>query len=134
MTEITRRGVLLIVLKSPEETSYGHPLLLDIKTLSSNIDTFDVDNQSDAMVVQMAEKFIQAINESILVIVDRGENLELNGINRLLANLSRATKKPSQTVYLGQNQDVMRFTNWLSMVQVSSEVALRKKVMEWANE
>lgn len=134
MTEITRRGVLLIVLKSPEETSYGHPLLLDIKTLSRNIDTFDVDNQSETMVLQMAEKFVQAVDESILVIMDKGENLQLNGINRLLANLSRVAKKPTQTMYLGHSQEVLRFKNWLSIVQLPSEVALRKKVIDWANE
>jgi hypothetical protein len=82
----------------------------------------------------MAEKYIETLDESLMVIVEKEGDLEINGIIRLLANLAKGNKKPNRTIYLGKNEKVIRFSHWLSMEQVSNESDLKFELGSWINE
>jgi hypothetical protein len=132
--EVKKRGILLIQLHAKDEFSYGSSILDEVKSIDENIALYDVDNYSESFVIQMAEKFLEALDESLMVILENDEKLELNGITRLLANLTKSAKKPNETLYMGKNESVLRFSHWLSIQQVSNESELKAKLTIWVTE
>jgi hypothetical protein len=132
--EENRKGILLILLKAKEDFSYGFPILDEVKIANKNIVCYDVDNYSESLVLQMAEKFLGTLNESVIVIVEKDEFLEINGVARLLANLAKNSKKPTKTIFLGKNESVLRFSHWLSIQQVSNENELKVELSTWVTE
>jgi hypothetical protein len=131
--EAKKKGLLVVKIRAKEEFSYGFPLLAAIKESDENIAFYDVDNYSESLVLQMAEKFIEELDECLLLILEKDEKLEINGVVRLLANLSKNAKKPTKTIYLGKNESVLRFSHWLSMQQVANEDDLKLELMNWIN-
>jgi vacuolar-type H+-ATPase subunit E/Vma4 len=132
--ETKKRGLLLIQLRTIDEFSYGFPLLEEVKATEKNMAFYDVDNYSESFVLQMAEKFLDALDESLLIILEKEESLEINGVARLLANLAKSAKKPNKTIYLGKNESVLRFSHWLSMQQVANENDLKHELANWVIE
>lgn len=128
------KGILVIHVNANAQHTYGHPYQALLQQSAKNIVTFDIDSHSEPYMIQLAEKFLQGVENKLVIFHVAPEGGKFESFIRLFTNLAR---NPSGRLklfcYPSRPEILSRFEQLIEMTVFSEQEKMESEVEGWIN-